>query len=265
MVYHLAKAFWLIAQPGNLLVLLTILGAVLLLTRWQRLGRWLVLATACVLLTIAAMPVGDWALQPLENRFPRLTELPRRVDGIIMLGGAVDTLITYERGEPNMGDETERLIAFADLARRYPQAKLVATGGGLSLDGGRFREADATREALEWLGTDTTQIIFERASRNTFENVVDSKAIAHPKPGETWILITSAYHMPRSVGLFRAEDWPVIPDPVDYRTSGKAQIDANIDLTASLKLLSIAAKEWTGMLANRILGRSRCLFPGPRG
>jgi len=264
LIYALSKAFWLVAQPGNLLALLALLGAVLLFTRWRRLGRRVIVLLALLMAVIAAAPVGDWLLRPLENRFPPLTQLPEHVDGIIMLGGGVSTLLTAERRQPTVNDSAERFIAFADLARRYPAAKLVYTGGGLSLDEGRFREADAAREVLQWMGVDIGRVIFERQSRNTFENVADSKELVRPAPGETWILITSAYHMPRAVGLFRAQGWPVVPDPVDYRT-GTGQMDGGIDIdfATHLDLLTLGLKEWIGMLANGLLGHSQSYFPGP--
>jgi uncharacterized SAM-binding protein YcdF (DUF218 family) len=264
-VYYLSKAFWLLVQPGNLLALLIVLGALLLFTRWRRLGRGIVVVAGLLLAIAAILPVGEWLLAPLENRFPALTQMPEHVDGIIMLGGAVSTLLTAERRQPTVNDNAERFLAFADLARRYPEAKLVFSGGGPSFDGGRFREADAAREVLQWMGMDTGRVIFERESRNTFENVADSKALVHPAPGETWILVTSAFHMPRAVGLFRAQGWPVIPDPVDYKT-GTGQYgagDFSIDLTGHLDLLSQAIKEWIGLLANRIMGHSESFFPGP--
>jgi uncharacterized SAM-binding protein YcdF (DUF218 family) len=263
-VYFLSKAFWLVAQPGNLLILLLLLGAIALFTRWRRLGRWLVVVVGLAMALIAVFPVGDWLMRPLEDRFPPLTQLPGHVDGIIMLGGAASTLLTAERGQPVVNDHAERLIAFADLARRYPQAKLVFSGGGLSLRNGSYREADATRAALDWMGMDTSRVIFERDSRDTFENVADSKALVHPTPGQTWILITSAAHMPRAVGLFRAQGWPVIADPVDYQTgTGKEGVGASIDFTGHLDLLTLGIKEWIGLLANRWLGHSDSLFPAP--
>lgn len=264
MVYFLSKAFWLVAQPGNFLVLLAILGTLFLFTRWRRLGRGIILLLALLMTAIAVLPVGDWILRPLEDRFPLLTELPAHVDGIIVLGGAVSTLLTAERHQPVVNDQAERFIAFADLARRYPDAKLVYTGGGLSLDDGRFREADAAREVLQWMGMDIGRVIFERQSRNTFENVADSKALVHPAPGETWILITSAFHMPRAVGLFRAQGWPVIPYPVDYQTgTGLHDTGVSIDFSGHLDLLSVGLKEWIGMLANGLMGHSESYFPGP--
>jgi uncharacterized SAM-binding protein YcdF (DUF218 family) len=263
-LYFLSKAFWLVAQPGNLLVLLLILGTLFLFTRWWRLGRGLVLLVALALTAIAVLPVGDWLLAPLEDRFPPLTTMPAHVDGIIMLGGAVSTVLTLERGQPIVNEHAERFLAFADLARRFPEAKLVFTGGGPALQGGAFREADASRMVLQWMGMDTGRVVFERESRNTYENVALSKALAHPEPGETWILVTSAFHMPRAVGLFRAQGWPVVPDPVDYLTGAGPDDPAfSIDLVRNLDLLSLALKEWTGMLANRWIGHSESYFPAP--
>lgn len=264
MIYFLSKAFWLVAQPGNFLVLLALLGALLLFTRWRRLGRAIVLLLAVVMLAVAVLPVHEWVLRPLENRFPPLTEMPAHVDGIIVLGGPVSTLLTAERHQPTVNDGGERLLAFADLARRYPDAKLVYSGGGLSLDDGRFREADAAREALQWMGMDIGRVIFERQSRNTFENVADSKALVHPAPGETWIMITSAYHMPRAVGLFRTQGWPVIADPVDYRTgTGQEGVGTDIDFSGHLDLLGLGFKEWVGIFANALMGHTMSYFPGP--
>jgi uncharacterized SAM-binding protein YcdF (DUF218 family) len=263
-LYLVSKAFWLVAQPGNLLILLLVLGVILLFTRHRRLGRGVVLAVTVLVLIIAVLPVGSWLLAPLENRFPQLVQMPQHVDGVIMLGGAVDTRLTAARGQPLVNEHAERFIAFADLARRYPGAKLVFAGGGPVLEGGKFREADAAREVLQWMGMDTSRVIFERESLNTFENVVNSKALADPKPSETWILVTSAFHMPRAVGLFRGQGWPVTPDPVDYLSgAGSDDPTSGVDFAQHLNLLSLALKEWIGMLANYWLGHSPTYFPGP--
>jgi len=264
LIYTLGKAVWLLAQPGNLLVLVIAVGALLLFTRWRGLGRILVALAALLGLAIAFLPVGDWLLRPREERFPPLSALPPKVDGIIMLGGAVNTEITESRRQPTVNDHAERFIAFADLARRYPTAKLVFSGGGPELENGNFREADAARLVLQWMGMDTSRVMFERESRNTYENVVDSKALAHPMAGETWLLITSAFHMPRAVGLFRTQGWPVIPDQVDYQTvAGETTADFGMDFQENLNKVSLGLKEWIGLFANHWLGRSQSLLPSP--
>jgi uncharacterized SAM-binding protein YcdF (DUF218 family) len=263
-IYFLSKAFWLFAQPGNLFILLLALGAGLLFTRWRGLGRGLIAPIALIAVFVAVFPVGNWLLMPLENRFPMLTKFPDKVDGVIVLGGAVSTRLTLARKQPNVNEHADRLIAFADLARRYPNAKLVFSGGGPPLDGGAFREADASQQALQWLGMDTNRVIFERESRNTFENVIDSKALVHPAPDETWLVVTSAFHMPRAIGIFRAQGWNVIPDPVDYLTGdGEDDPALSIDFVENLGRSSLALKEWLGLIANRWLGHSDRLLPAP--
>ncbi len=265
MVYYLSKTFWLFAQPGNLLVLLLAIGSLLLFTRWRGFGRFLIALLALVSIATAALPVGQWLLEPLEDRFPQLTTLPDKVDGIIMLGGAVSTVLSDVRRQPQVNERAERFIAFADLARRYPNAKLVFAGGGPMLRGGTYREADASREVMIWLGMDVNRVIFERESRNTFENVVNAKALAHPARGETWLLVTSAFHMPRAVGIFRVEGWPVIPDPVDYTTGAEADGPTySAGFLENLGQASLAIKEWAGLLANHWLGHSDSLFPSPQ-
>jgi uncharacterized SAM-binding protein YcdF (DUF218 family) len=262
--YYLSKALWLVVQPGNLLVLLLALGSLLLFTRWRGFGRFLVAVIALASIATAVLPVGRWLLRPLEDRFPALTELPVKVDGVIMLGGAVSTVLTDARGQPQVNEHAERFIAFADLARRYPSAKLVFAGGGPMLRGGSFREADASRQVMIWLGMDISRVVFERESRNTFENVVNAKALVNPAPGEVWLLVTSAFHMPRAVGIFRAEGWSVIPDPVDYQTgAGEDDPAFSADFLQNLGQSSLALKEWIGLLANQWLGHSDSLFPAP--
>ena len=264
-MYFLSKALWLFAQPGNFLVLVLLVGTLLLFSRWRGFGRFLIVLVALASVTIAVLPVGRWLLGPLEDRFPQLTTLPPKVDGIIMLGGAVSTVLTDVRHQPQVNEHAERFLAFADLARRYPNAKLVFSGGGPKLEGGNFREADASREVLDWMGMDTSHVIFERESRNTFENVVNSKALVHPAAGEVWLLVTSAYHMPRAVGIFRSQGWPVVPYPVDYLTgAGEDDPAYSADYLDNLGQLSLGLKEWIGLMANHWLGHSDALFPAPQ-
>jgi uncharacterized SAM-binding protein YcdF (DUF218 family) len=244
-LYFISKAFWLIAQPPHLMILLVCLGMLLLFTGRRRLGLGLVALDALLLLIVAVLPVGSSLIAPLETRFPPLTLMPAHVDGVIMLGGNED-------------------VAFTDLAQRYPNAKLVFTGGSEPANGA-FLKPDAARKGSRWMGIDTSRITFVRESRNTFEDVLNAKAIVHPTPGEVWILVTSAFHMPRSVGLFRAQGWRVMPDPVDYLTGFRAgKTPPPLDFRWNLTLLSVALKEWIGMCTNWLLGHSESLFPGPR-
>jgi uncharacterized SAM-binding protein YcdF (DUF218 family) len=258
-----SKLFWLVAEPSNFFVLLLVLAALLLLTRWRRWGMRLVGFLAVLGVALMMLPFGAWLVIPLENRFPVPSPMPTHVDGIIVLGGAVSTVLTQRRGQPTVNEHAERFLALADLARRYPEAKLVYSGGSASPFLPEYREADAARAVIAELGIDPARMIYERESRNTVENVRNSKALVNPKPGETWLLVTSGWHMPRSVGIFRRQGWTVIPYPVDYLTDGRMVKIKDPDFAEGLGLLHRGLKEWIGLVAYRLFDYSDSLFPGP--
>ncbi|WP_247877914.1 YdcF family protein [Azospirillum sp. TSO22-1] len=252
-------------QPGNLLALLLAFGAALLFSRREsrrRTGRRIVAAVALGFLALTTLPVGTWVIRPLEERFPK-PALPKHVDGIIVLGGALNPPLAAERDEPSVNEAAERVLATAELGLRYPNARIVFTGGSGSLWGGRYREGEVMRAALDQVGFDTGRVLFENESRNTWENALFSRDLAGPKPGDTWILVTSAWHMPRSVGIFRRVGWEVLPYPVDYRSRPGPKPYLIFELDGNLDKLSWAVREWIGLVAYRLMDRSDALFPAP--
>lgn len=262
MFFPLSKLAWLVLEPGNLLLLLLGAGVGLLFRRFRKIGRGLLVAVAAAALAVAVLPVGPWLLAPLESRFPPPPQMPARVDGVIALGGGLDAASSAARGRPVATEHVERLVAFAALARRYPQARLVYAGGSGDLMTPAYREADAARLFLEELGVDPARVIFERDSRNTIENAAKAKNLVRPEAGELWLLVTSAWHMPRAMGVFRAQGWPVVAYPVGYLTGGRAVL-VRPDLTRGLALLGLAAREWIGLAVYRIAGHVDALFPAP--
>lgn len=262
MFFTLSKLFWILAAPGNLLALALCSGALLLFTRWRRPAQWLIGLVAAAVAVIAVIPVGQWLLLPLENRFPTVP-LPEGLDGIVVLGGGINPQALAERGQADLNDQADRLFALAVLARRFPEAMVIYSGGDATLVQSGEREADGARRLMQQLGLDTHRIIFEREARNTFENAIYAKSLAKPGPGETWLLVTSAYHMPRSVGIFRRQGWPVVPYPVDYMTDGRFRPMMSPDFSGGLALLNRAVREWIGLAAYYARGYTDSLFPGP--
>ncbi len=264
MSFTASKLLWVLAQPGNLLLVILLAGIAIGWSahpRRRAWGRRLATSSLLVLVAVAVLPLGEWALRPLEERFS-LPTLPEHVDGIVVLGGSVDQVVTAARGIPVLTEQSERLVEFVHLARRYPGARLVATGGSGQLDEQALKEAPVVEETLRRLGIDTDRVLFEDQSRNTYENAILSKRLVDPQPGETWVLVTTAFHQPRAVGIFRAAGWPVIPYPVDYRTRpgyriGRPALGSNLDR------LETAAREWVGLVAYRLMGRTESLLPGP--
>jgi len=263
MFFHASKLLWPLAQPSNLLILLLLVGVLALGLGRQRLARALLFGVAAVLVPIAVLPVGQWLLTPLENRFPAPTALPDRVDGVIVLGGGTDLEITAARGQVALQDSAERFTTLIELAHRYPDARLVLTSGETWLSGVALSEAEAVRRFYQKLGWDVGRVTFEDRARNTHENAVFSRELVRPAPGERWLLVTSASHMPRAVGVFRQAGWPVLAYPVDYQTTGGVRLWAGLDAAARLREFDGAIKAWLGLVAYRLSHRSSALFPAP--
>jgi uncharacterized SAM-binding protein YcdF (DUF218 family) len=265
MAFVLGKLVWLVVRPSNLLLLTAVAGA-LFLGRGPR--PWAMrLARTAIFLMLACtlLPVGLWLTIPLEDRFPRPATLPERVDGVVVLGGGVDRDITRLRGTPAFRDTMERFAAIPELARRYPDARILFTGGlALGDAANELPEAAVVARFLADQGLPPGRVELEDRARSTRENARFSLELARPQPGERWLLVTSASHMPRAIGVFRAAGWPELePWPVDYRTTGGLDLAWDPTLSERLGQLDEAAYEWYGLLYYHVLGYTSDLFPGP--
>lgn len=258
-----SKLAWILIAPDSLLVLLGVAAWLCLLRGWQRLSRSLFSLLTVIMLVLALFPAGAWLLAPLENRFPTNAALPARADGVIALGGAIDADLSAFWGQVELEPSAERITSLIYLAGLYPQAQLVYTGGSGSLSNQEFRDADQAQLLLEQLGFGNRAIVFERQSRNTAENAAFSEALVNPRQEQEWILVTSAYHMPRAVGVFCALNWQVTPYPVDHYTTSGTLLDVGFAFAGNLGLLKVAIREWVGLLAYRFTGRIDELLPGP--
>lgn len=264
-MFVLSKLYWLLLSPANLLFFVLLAGTVLLFTRRRRTGRWLIVLVTSVYLLAGILPAGTMLTAVLENRFPANPPLPDKVAGIVTLGGTVMQVISRDRGQPSLTDGSERLIEFIHLARKYPDAKLVFSGGSGSLTHPQLKETVVVKAVLKELGFDDSRVMYESRSRNTYENALYTRKLAKPKPGETWVLITSAMHMPRAMGCFREVGWKnLIAYPVDYSTTGRGGFELHFGPFGGLDRLETALHEWIGLTVYWILGRTNVYFPGPR-
>lgn len=257
----MASIVWHVFRPGNLVLIVLCLGAVLLFGRFRDLGKKLILGSACFMLLIAVLPVGEWLLIPLENRFPVPQRFSSRIDGIMMLGGTFDTRLIKARRQLVLHDTGERIFAFSDLAKQFPQARLVFAGGLGSLGPDGIGDVLPAEVFFAGLGIDPGRVILEQNARNTRENAIFTHGIIKPEKAEQWIIVTSAWHMPRAVGLFRKAGWSVLPYPVDFRTDGNYKLDLRFDLQTGMSLFQLGLREWAALIAQRGRGWSDELFP----
>ncbi len=260
-LFALSKILWFPARPGHFALIVGFVG-LFMLWRGRRSGRWLVLASLGFFLMLVVTPVNQWMLLPLEDRFPRPADAPAHVDGIIVLGGAVEQNITQARGIPSLNGAAERMTEGVILANRYPNARIVFTGGQGSFVHGQVTEADVARQLWTAMGIPASRVIYEDEARNTHENAVNTFRLVQPKPGETWLLVTSASHMPRSMGVFRQAGWKdIVPWPVNYRTGHSWAVWYDAPFPERLGQFEWAFREWLGLIAYRLMGRTESVLP----
>lgn len=266
MFFPLAKILWFIAQPSSLIAAVLIAGAILVRSeRLRRAGKRLLLYGLVALVVAGLTPLGDFLIWPLEMRFSRPDlSVGRPVTGLIVLGGAADGEADTQRELAALNDAAERYTEVAALARRFPEARVVFSGGAGTLLRDAAPEAKAAGRLLEALGIAKGRITLEDRSRNTFENAVFSRQLINPKPGERWLLITSGWHTPRAMGCFRKAGFAVEAWPVDYRTREPLRIvQLNAGIPEGLGEVDLAAREYIGLLVYYLTGRSSALFPAP--
>jgi uncharacterized SAM-binding protein YcdF (DUF218 family) len=264
MFFFLAKVLGFFALPSNIFVSLGVIGMLLMATRFARAGRRLAVAALILLALFGLSPLGNAIILPLEERFPPWDAARGAPAGIISLGGALDTVVSPARGEVALNEAAERMTSIAELARRYPDARVVFSGGSGRLVYDGVSEAELAARLFASFGIAKERITLEDKSRDTTENAVFTKELVKPKPGERWLLVTSAHHMPRSVGVFRAAGFPVEAFPVDYRTRGAVDLLRPFsNVGDGLRRTDTAMREWVGLLIYRLVGRTDALFPAP--
>lgn len=200
MFFYLSKIIWFLVNPGNMFLIIMTIGIILLLTRWHKAGRRVLIAMLFVSVFISTVPFSIPMLNYLENRFPVVTVLPEYVDGIIVAGGVVSLVISHLRGKASVNGNVERLLGLIDLGNQYPNAKIIFSAGAGDPFKPELKEAHYIKPLLDRMGFDSRRVILEDKSRNTIENAKFSFEIINPKPTEKWMLVTSAFHMPRAMG-----------------------------------------------------------------
>lgn len=263
MYFVLSKVLWFLVKPSMLLFLGMTAGFLLVLTRFRRIGMALFGVMLLSLWAITVIPIGEMLIRDLEERFPKQTTVPDNIGGIIVLGGSIDPLMSRARGQIAVDSSMERLLFFAILGDSRPDVPLVFTGGSGHLFDQDAKEGHYFEDLTKLLGLDQRRLIIESKSRNTLENARFSKELVSVEPGHPWVLITSARHMPRAVGIFRAQGWQVIPYPVDYITLPTRGWTLSLENLGGQSMLDSAVHEFLGMAVSYVLGYMDSMYPAP--
>ncbi|CAN7529649.1 YdcF family protein [Rhizobium sp. LjRoot254] len=260
-MFMTGKLLWIVVQPLTLALIVKVLALLMLIIGRRKLAGFLSLLAGTILFVTLFTTTGAWSLQTLEARYAR-PALPTDVSCMIVLGGGFDLEVTAGRGGMEMNQAADRYIEAARLARLYPTATILVSGGDGSFSGIYKGDAELSGTFFQSMGVDPARIIMEKTSRNTIENVTETKTLLDANKLSDCLLITSAYHMPRAKALFDAEGVTTIPWPSDYRASGK--VEFGLDFTQpslNAALTSTAMREWAALLNAYLQGKSATLIP----
>ena len=248
MFFVLSKIIWALISP---LTLITLICAAGLILRKRR----IVTAGVCLFLFFGVLPIGPNLIVYLESRYAVPEPMPKSLAGIIVLGGAVDAERSGQTGQLSTSDYGERLTEMMRLSRIYPKTDIIYSGGEGSLLQTSPKESTEVQKYLKNMGIPDKRFMFEDRSRNTYENMLFSTELAHPQAGDKWLLITSAFHLPRSVAVFEKGGWDVVPYPAGYLENGQYFLIRDLDVLGNFYKLQVAMKEIVGIIAYSFTGK----------
>jgi len=261
MFYFISKIFWVVAQPLSMVMLLVLLGVILVVMRRPRVGVSASILALGILILSGFTSLGFVLIQPLENRFVRPAAMPASVDAVIVLGGSTLARVSTARRVAELNEAGDRLTDAVVLARLYPEARIVYSGGVGMMDPGGEAEADTAHRFFLAMGIAPDRLVLEDQSLNTQDNAEMTAEMLGTGTG-TALLVTSAFHMPRSIGLFRRTGIDVLAWPTDYRSSGQEVMGLDFaNPVHNLNTTSVAIKEWIGLLVYHWTGRIDDILP----
>lgn len=245
--FVISKLAWGILSPSNLIVILLAIATVLVSNNKILAAKWILIPLSLATVLLLAYPVSDYLMYPLEKRFSKPILLPSKIDGIIVLGGGEELKQSLSWQTQELGDGGDRYFATVSLAKKYPNVPVIFSGGNnlLTLKG-EGKEGHIAYQVLTKLGIEKQRLVVETQARNTYENLVHLQSLL-PKEAGKYILVTSAFHMPRAVGVARQQSVKVIPYPVDYRSNSEMLRRWDFNLYEHLQVLEPAWREWIGL------------------
>lgn len=261
MFYVVSKLAWMLLHPVSLVFMLMLLALVLVWRQRRRSAMVALVIAAGGLFVMAFTNAGTLLFGVLETRFEAPAEAPPAVGLIVVLGGAVDGHVSASRGRVELDNAGDRFVEALALAQLYPEARIVISGGMGTLGG--EGDAEVGARFLTGFGIARERLVLESQSRTTAENAEQTRQLLDAMTGARGVLITSAWHMPRAMGAFRKAGLDLIAWPVDYRSEkGEGFAISPYQPGRNIQAMGDASKEWLGLLAYYLTGRTDALLPG---
>ena len=256
MSFYLSKILWLIVNPFNIFIFITLFTMFLYFINFRRLSLIIYLINFIFIALISFLPIGSYLTYIIEKEFHTNTKIPERVDGILILGGATNPLLFKEFDQISLNGSAERLVESVMIIRKFEKAKVIFSGGSGIVNRSDLGHSQVAKLFYKQMGVDTNKIFFEDKSRNTHENIIYSKKIAKPKKNENWLLITSAFHMKRALLIAEKNNWKFIPYAVDFKNIKEFKLTPNLNLLSNLNSFQSGLHEWLGLVSYYLMGRT---------
>ena len=260
MSFYLSKILWLILNPFNIFIFITLLSIFLYFIKLRRLSLIIFLINFVFIALISFLPIGSYLIYNIEKEYHSSIKPPEKVDGILILGGATNPLFFNEYNQISLNGSAERLVESVMIIKKFDKAKVIFSGGSGVVNRPDLGHSKVAKLFYKKMGIETEKIIFEDDSRNTYENIIYSKKIANPKINENWLLITSASHMKRALLIADKNNWKFIPYAVDFKNIKDFKLIPNLNLLTNLNTFHQGSHEWLGLFAYYLMGRTDEVF-----
>lgn len=260
MSFYLSKILWLILSPFNIFIFTTLFSIILYFFNFKRISLSIFLIIFILISLVSFLPIGRYLIFNIEKEYHSFINIPNQVDGILILGGATFPSLFREYGQISLNGSAERLVESVEIINKFKKAKIIFSGGSGVVNRPDLGHSQVAKSFYNKIGIDKNRILFEDDSRNTYENIIFSKKIANPKNNETWLLITSAYHMKRALLVAQKNNWNIIPYAVDFKNLRDFKLTPNLNLLSNLNSFQEASHEWLGLLYYYLMGRTDKVF-----
>ncbi len=260
MSFYLSKILWTILNPFNLFIFLYLFSFILYFFTLKKLSTVFFLLNFLFLFSISLFPIGNFLIHIIEKEFHTDIDIPDKLDGILIIGGASNALMFKEYNQINLNDSAERLVESVNIINKFNTSKVIFSGGSGIINRPDLDHSQVAKSFYKKMGVDTNRIIFENNSRNTYENIVFSKKIADPKKNEKWLVITSASHMKRTLLIAEKNNWNMIPYAVDFKNVKNFKLLPNLKLLSNLNSFQYGVHEWIGLISYYLMGRTTKIF-----
>ena len=260
MSFYLSKILWLILNPFNIFICITLLSIFLYFIKLNRLSSIIFLINFVFIALISFLPIGSYLIYNIEKEYHSYIKPPDQVDGILILGGATNPLLYNEYDQISLNGSSERLVESVFIIKKFDKAKVIFSSGSGLVNRPDLDHAQVAKSFYKKIGIETNQIIFEDKSRNTYENIIYSKKIANPKINENWLLITTASHMKRALLIANKNNWKLIPYAVDFKNIKDFKLIPNLNLLTNLNSFQQGSHEWLGLVSYYLMGRTDKVF-----